>query len=223
MFRSKKGAPPIIDQAGQDRIDRVEAEDGEIERAAPRRPLPAPVRAYAASAPSYEVSRRGFELPPAVGRGSASGTAIREKTLTVGRDVQLRGEIIACERLVVEGRCDITVHSCHHVQVGESGVFRGTFDVAEADIAGDLEGEITVRERLTVRASGKIRGRIRYRHIVIEAGGLIIGDVGELDTGNKLRAMPVDDEARATLYGDGQPAGGAKSPLEAETMIAPID
>lgn len=223
MFRSKKGSPPIIEQTGQDRIDRADAEDAEIERAAPRRPLPAPVRAYAASAPSYEVSRRGFELPPAVGRGATAAGAVREKTLTVGRDVQLRGEIIACERLVVEGRVDITVHSCHHVQVGESGVFRGTFDVAEADIAGDLEGEITVRERLTVRASGKIRGRIRYRHIVIEAGGLIIGDVGELDNGNKMRGKPADDDARATTYGENPPGGGQKPPLEAETMIAPID
>lgn len=220
MFRSRKGTPQILEPAVQDKTDGSEVEDVEGAKSLPRRPLPAPVRAYAASAPSYEVSRRAIEPPVAVGRSGAVNP-VREKTLTIGRDAHMRGEIVACERLVVEGRLEASVHSCHHVQIGESGVFRGTFDVAEADIAGDLEGEITVRERLTVRATGRIRGRIRYRHIVIEAGGLIVGDVGELDNGKASRGRTTDDEARA--HGDAQAAGGHKAAHDAETMIAPLD
>lgn len=220
MFRSKKGSSQILEPASAHKTDDADIDEAEIAKSLPRRPLPAPVRAYAASTPSYEVSRRAIEPPVAVGRSAASGTPVREKTLTVGRDAHLRGEVVACERLVVEGRLDVTVHACHHVLVGESGVFRGTFDVAEADIAGDLEGEITVRERLTVRATGKIRGRIRYRHIVIEAGGLIVGDVGELDNG-KGRGT-VGDEAPRNA--EESPARGTHAPaFDSETMIAPLD
>ena len=40
-----------------------------------------------------------------------------------------------------------------------------------------LEGNLTVRKRLLIKASGRVSGTIRYGQIEIECGGQISGDV----------------------------------------------
>jgi cytoskeletal protein CcmA (bactofilin family) len=101
--------------------------------------------------------------------------------VVAGKDVRLKGEILACEKVVVDGDAEIVVSGCKHLQIGHSGSFRGTADVAEADIAGEFEGDLTVRERLSVRHTGRIKGTVRYGQIVIEAGGQITGDIATVN------------------------------------------
>jgi cytoskeletal protein CcmA (bactofilin family) len=182
MFRSRKSSQPENQPVVMDASD---AEKGrsdpepEALRSLPRRPLPTPARAVAGGAVTFEIPRRGPDgaLVPARADAAAAG---RERTILVGRGVRFKGDVVACERLVVEGEVDLTVHECRSVQIGEGGHFRGTFDVMQADVSGEFDGEMTVRERLTVRATGRVRGHIRYRHLVVEAGGLVSGDVDEV-------------------------------------------
>ena len=182
MFRSKKGAHPTIEEAAEAAEAMAEAPaETELPKAPPRRALPPQVRGAPGSGFPFELARRSTDLGGASSRPDYAGGQMRENTILIGQGARLQGELLTCERLVVEGEATLTVHSCRQVQIGEAGSFRGTFDVAEADISGDFEGELVARDRLTVRSTGRVRGRIRYRHIIIEAGGLIIGDVNELD------------------------------------------
>lgn len=182
MFRSKKGAQSSVEDAVEAAETMAEAPaETELPKAPPRRALPPQVRGAPGSGFPFELARRSTDLGGASLRPDYAGGQMRENTILVGQGARLQGELLTCERLVVEGEATLTVHSCRQVQIGEAGSFRGTFDVAEADISGDFEGELVARDRLTVRSTGRVRGRIRYRHIIIEAGGLIIGDVNELD------------------------------------------
>ena len=56
-------------------------------------------------------------------------------------------------------------------QIAESGLFKGSVEIDEADIGGRFEGDITVRGTLKVRASGRITGTIRYGQLEVEQGG----------------------------------------------------
>lgn len=182
MFRSKKGAQSSVEDAVEAAETMAEAPaETELPKAPPRRALPPQVRGAPGSGFPFELARRSTDLGGASLRPDYAGGQMRENTILIGQGARLQGELLTCERLVVEGEATLTVHSCRQVQIGEAGSFRGTFDVAEADISGDFEGELVARDRLTVRSTGRVRGRIRYRHIIIEAGGLIIGDVNELD------------------------------------------
>lgn len=182
MFRSKKGAQSTVEEAAEAAETMAEAPaETELPKAPPRRALPPQVRGAPGSGFPFELARRSTDLGGASLRPDYAGGQMRENTILIGQGARLQGELLTCERLVVEGEATLTVHSCRQVQIGEAGSFRGTFDVAEADISGDFEGELVARDRLTVRSTGRVRGRIRYRHIIIEAGGLIIGDVNELD------------------------------------------
>ena len=100
--------------------------------------------------------------------------------LIVGPNIKLKGvEIDDCDTLVVEGRVEATMVS-RAIQIAEQGAFKGTADIEVAEIRGSFEGELTVRGRLVVHATGRVSGKVRYGKLLVQEGGEIVGDVGSL-------------------------------------------
>jgi len=104
------------------------------------------------------------------------------KRLVIGRDICISGEITACDKLLIEGRAEVRLPDTRLLDVAPSGLFKGAATVDEADISGRFEGELTVRNKLIVRASGKLSGTVRYAQIIIEPGGEVSGDMQPLET-----------------------------------------
>lgn len=104
------------------------------------------------------------------------------KRLIVGRDITLAGEIKDCDKLVVEGRVEANLPSCHEIEIAATGTFKGEATIETADISGTFEGALTARTLLIVRSTGKIRGTVRYGQIEIERGGEIHGDIATCES-----------------------------------------
>lgn len=66
------------------------------------------------------------------------------------------------------------------IDIAQFGTFNGAMECETASIHGKFEGELTCHERLAVRSTGCIKGKIRYRQLEVECGGEIIGDVQTL-------------------------------------------
>lgn len=130
------------------------------------------------------LPRRSPAMPGQQNRAMDRSRSIEadSKTLLVGRDIRLNGEITACEHLIVQGQVEATLKNARLIEVATTGFFDGHADVTEADIDGRFEGELIARKKLIVRAGGRIKGTIRYGSIVIEAGGEISGDMATLDS-----------------------------------------
>ena len=103
------------------------------------------------------------------------------KRLLVGREIKLSGEITACEHLIVEGQVEVSLSGARLLEVTHNGIFKGSAQVNDADISGQVDGDLTVNNKLTVRSGGKISGSVRYGSIIIESGGEVSGDVQTLD------------------------------------------
>jgi cytoskeletal protein CcmA (bactofilin family) len=102
--------------------------------------------------------------------------------LVVGSNVRLTGsEISDCDTAIVEGHVEATVDG-RVMQITETGMFTGTVAIDMAEIRGQFNGELTVRKRLTVCGTGKVKGKIRYGTLVVEEGGELSGDVDSLAT-----------------------------------------
>jgi cytoskeletal protein CcmA (bactofilin family) len=99
------------------------------------------------------------------------------RKLTVGREITLSGEITSCDKLIIEGSVEANLNNCRDVEIAESGLFKGSASIEEAEIQGRFEGNLVVRKRLLIKASGRVSGTIRYGQIEIECGGQISGDV----------------------------------------------
>ena len=138
---------------------------------------------HAPSKPTADVKRRNPAIPGAArALNQNRGNDVDSKSLVVGRDICLNGEITACERLIVHGQVEVKLSNARLIEVSATGFFNGHADVAEADIDGRFDGDLIARDKLIVRAGGRITGTIRYGSIVIEAGGQITGDMQTLDS-----------------------------------------
>jgi cytoskeletal protein CcmA (bactofilin family) len=97
--------------------------------------------------------------------------------LIVGPNIKLKGvEITDCDTLVVEGTVEATMDS-RVIQIMANGAFKGSADIDIAEIHGQFDGNLTVRDKLVIYAQGKVNGTIRYGKVIIEEGGQLSGDV----------------------------------------------
>jgi cytoskeletal protein CcmA (bactofilin family) len=110
-------------------------------------------------------------------RGNNSSATGKERTLTVGPGLSLSGEIASCDVLVVEGKVEAKLSEGKLLEITESGQFRGNVEIENADIAGRYDGQLIVHGRLTVRATGRISGMVKYGELEVSAGGQIIGEM----------------------------------------------
>ena len=146
----------------------------------------APAGSVPASRPAApEVTRRPPDLSAFTQRREQPAAPTRQgeadhKKLIVGREIILNGEIRTCDSLVVEGRVEAVLNECRSIDIAASGQFKGSADIESADISGRFDGDLTVHGRLTVRATGKVFGKVKYGQLEVERGGIISGTVEAL-------------------------------------------
>lgn len=135
-----------------------------------------PAAAPAAAAASASEAARPAPAPVAAATPIAR-PASAKRVLTVGPDIQMKGEITSCDRVVIEGMVDATMRDVHTVELAESGALKGTAEVEDAEISGSFEGDLVVRGKLTIHSSGRVRGNITYGEVEIQRGGQISGNI----------------------------------------------
>jgi cytoskeletal protein CcmA (bactofilin family) len=134
--------------------------------------------------------------PPATGistplPAAAGVTKEGESKLTVGPNIKLKGvEITDCDTLVVEGSVEATMDS-RVIQISERGSFKGSVEIDIAEIRGEFDGNLIVRQKLMIYSTGKVTGKIRYGKVVIEEGGQLSGDItfGAAANTNKVSGL----------------------------------
>ena len=95
----------------------------------------------------------------------------------MGPNIKLKGvEITDCDTLVVEGTVEATMNS-RLMQIAEQGAFKGSAEIDIAEIRGEFDGNLTVRQKLVIYATGKVSGTIRYGKLVVEEGGQLSGEI----------------------------------------------
>ena len=189
---------------GKKRDDEIAAEQAkETAEATPRnyqRSDAAGAQPASRPAVNPEIARRGPDLSvfgpgrgaqPAAASPKPTSTGSMEpehKKLIVGRDISLNGEIRTCDTLVVEGRVEAVLQDCKNIEIMGPGEFKGAAEVDVADISGRFDGDLSCRQRLIVRAGGKVLGKIRYGQLEIERGGVLSGEVEVLPEAQIVQA-----------------------------------
>lgn len=136
---------------------------------------------------------------PVASSAPKSSTEPVGSKLTVGPNIKLKGvEITDCDTLVVEGLVEATMDS-RLMQIAPIGAFQGSAQIDTAEIHGAFDGDLTVRDKLVIYATGRVSGTIRYGKLVIEEGGQLSGQIS-FGTGDKARTA-------AAAANAGAPAG----------------
>jgi cytoskeletal protein CcmA (bactofilin family) len=128
--------------------------------------------------------------------------SVEARKLIVGRGISLSGEITSCDRLIIEGSVEANLQKCQHVEITETGVFNGNATIDDVEVSGRFDGDLVVRKRLLIRASGHVSGTITYGEMEIEAGGKISGVIQAHEGPKGLRTL-----AASLLRGPSNGAG----------------
>ena len=109
--------------------------------------------------------------------GNVARAPAERRTLVVGRGISLQGTVQDAERLVVEGTVEASMIHATELAIAHGGVFKGEVEVEDAEIAGTIDGTLTVRGSLIVRSTGRVLGTARCRRLQVEDGGQITGQI----------------------------------------------
>ncbi|AVS75625.1 bactofilin family protein [Paracidovorax cattleyae] len=153
--------------------------------------------AASAAATTTTTTQPGVHKSAAVAPSEGAGSK-----LTVGPNIKLKGvEITDCDTLVVEGTVEATMDS-RVIQIAEQGAFRGSAEIDIAEIHGEFDGTLTVRQKLVIYSTGKVNGKIRYGKVVIEEGGQL---AGEIEAGTVTSVRPQNHAAANVSRSESQP------------------
>ncbi|MBM0103831.1 polymer-forming cytoskeletal protein [Steroidobacter sp. S1-65] len=95
----------------------------------------------------------------------------------IGSGSRFTGDLECTSDLVVGGTVvgDGDVHGA--LTLSEGGRWEGEIRAGNAVIAGEVEGAVTIAEKLELRATARIKGSLRARTIAVAKGAIIQGDM----------------------------------------------
>jgi cytoskeletal protein CcmA (bactofilin family) len=117
----------------------------------------------------------------------------------VGEGVTLNGAIHAQDIVVVDGTVDGEV-TCSQLIVGQNGVVNGTISVSDADIYGQIGTDISVKQLLVIRSSGRVEGKWVYGEIEVEKGGVLAGIAESTEFRSTERKVVREEAAARTPF-----------------------
>ena len=149
-------------------------------------------------------SKKPVERSPAAGQrpvASSAGTFS-----VIGADVVIKGNISATADLHVDGAVEGDI-ACSSLVQGESSLVAGAVEAETARLSGRVKGTITARELVILR-SARIEGDVHYDTLTIEQGAQVEGrfaaDAAKAAApkpSGQVLELGKDDEQRLTLAG----------------------
>ena len=129
-------------------------------------------------------------------RPAGNRAPAERRTMVIGRGISVHGTIQDAERLEVQGIVEAKMIHATELSIAQGGMFRGEVEVEEAEIAGTIDGTVTARGSLVVRATGRVLGTARCRRLQVEDGGQITGRI-EMITDQAKSDVPPRPSAEA--------------------------
>lgn len=89
----------------------------------------------------------------------------------INAGTEIRGDIISNGDVRIDGTLRGTVHTKARLVIGQTGIIEGDIKAQNADISGNIKGNISVDDLLSLKSTAKIQGDIITRKLIVETGG----------------------------------------------------
>lgn len=96
--------------------------------------------------------------------------------MSIAPGTEFSGQVRGGERVEINGRADGTIVTKSLV-IGEGGRFKGSIKVDTAEVHGELRGDVTVRNLLTIGITGDVEGDIQYGQLALASGANLVADL----------------------------------------------
>jgi cytoskeletal protein CcmA (bactofilin family) len=129
------------------------------------------------SQPESTGARPASTAPPAQQQPRSQGSAPSQRAI-IGPSIQVKGELIGREDLVVEGYVEGVIRlKEHHLTVGETADLHATLEAKAIRVEGKVDGDIVAGERVELAGGSTVLGDIKSPRISIADGARFKGSV----------------------------------------------
>ncbi len=90
-------------------------------------------------------------------------------------DVELNGTLKFAGEMTFDGKLDGEINSEGALNLGDNAVVRGNLNVNSVVVRGKVNGNITAREKIDIKAKAELFGDIRAPKLTIEEGVTFVG------------------------------------------------
>lgn len=146
--------------------------------------------------------------------------------LVIGEDAILQGEIRNCREIEVHGYVEGKLEA-GNVVVQPNGRLFGTVRAESAEVHGELQGDVRVKQLIAIKSTGTVTGTVKYGRLAMDEGGELSASVrnvppaiaGDLDlavarggsvrlTTADLTALDPDDRSHQLTFSVSNAANG---------------
>jgi len=131
--------------------------------ASPQQPVSQQPAAPSASAPQQPTAPATSKIAATNGRNVLS------------TDVEIKGKVKFTNDLVVDGLIEGEIHSDGSLTIGENARIKAEIHTRSVVVYGKVHGNITVTDRVELKANAELIGDIKAATISVEAGAIFVG------------------------------------------------
>jgi cytoskeletal protein CcmA (bactofilin family) len=141
----------------------------------PERPAATP----GAFGPGVEPQRREISTMSSPNRTFEPETgAVRSGSAALGKNVTVKGQIVAREDLTIDGEVEGTVECHEHrLTIGPNARVQSNLKAREIVIHGSIQGNVEAADKIDIKKEAKLVGDIKTSRIVIEDGAYFKGSI----------------------------------------------
>lgn len=104
----------------------------------------------------------------------------------------IEGSIRSEGSIRIDGTFKGDIHTSGRLVIGPAGRVEGRVDCMNCESEGLVMGELRVAELLSLKATSRVDGEIRYGRMAVEAGAQIVG-ICRLDAEPEMQVSAEDD------------------------------
>lgn len=99
----------------------------------------------------------------------------QETKSLIASDLVITGTIKSSSGIRIDGKLEGEIHCSADVVVGKSAVIKGNLMVQSVILEGEVQGNITAKDKIEMKSACKVHGDITAKRMTVEDGVTFIG------------------------------------------------
>jgi len=123
----------------------------------------------------------------------------------IAEDIEIVGSVKAASDIHLAGKLNGDLNCNGNAIVGETANIKGNISANATSVMGQVNGNISVKDRVELKATARLNGDIRAKRLIVEDGATFVGK-SEVNPAGAPAGRPADSEDSETA---------AEAPVEA--------
>ncbi|MFO7870098.1 MAG: polymer-forming cytoskeletal protein [Kiritimatiellia bacterium] len=111
------------------------------------------------------------------------------KRTSIAEDVEIVGSIKSSGNVQIDGRLNGDLNCTADATIGTNANVKGNLSVNSVTVLGQVNGNITAKDRIELKSSAKVTGDIRAKRMAVEDGVMFVGK-SEVNPSGSAGARP---------------------------------